>query len=308
MTPASGAASDRTSALLFLSMSLAWGVNYLFVVVGLQYATALWLAALRAGVGALGVLVYLAIVSRSSALDARGKRDALIIGLPNTAIFLGLWFVAAPQVPAGETAILIYTFPLWVALFTPWILGGRLSGRHWSAIAVGFFGIVLISQPWALGTGTIAPIALAELLGAAVSWAFGTVVFQRRFRGSVEMREANFYQLLGGSAALFVLALAFNPTELPRSAPNLWIAVAWIGVFGTAYAYIAWFYLLARIPAATLSAYTFLVPLIALVAASIFFGESFTLAEFAGIGLVLLSIYWISTNRRPSPVAPTSVG
>lgn len=295
--------TEPTSLILFLTMATAWGVNYLFVVIGLHYATPLWLATLRASVGAAGVFVYLLVVQHRSVLTGRDRRDAMLLGLPNTAIFLGLWFVAASQVPAGETAIVIYTFPLWVALLSPWVLGHRLTSRHWVSVAVGFGGIVLISQPWAIGAGAVSPVALAELLAAAVSWAVGTVLYQRRFHGNLEMREANLYQLAGGAIALLAAALVVDPTTLPQPTADLGWSILWIGVIGTSYAYVAWYYLLARVPAATLSAYTFLVPLIALVAASIFFGERFTIAEVLGMLLVLASIYGIGTARTPPPVA-----
>ena len=300
--------TEPTSLILFLTMATAWGINYLFVVIGLQYATPLWLAALRAGVGAVGVFVYLLVVQHRSVLTGRDRRDAMLLGLPNTAIFLGLWFVAASQVPAGETAIVIYTFPLWVALLSPWVLGQRLTSRHWASVAIGFSGIVLISQPWAIGAGAVSPVALTELLAAAISWAIGTVLYQRRFHGSLEMREANFFQLTGGALALLAAALLVDPTTLPQPTAGLGLSILWIGVIGTAYAYSAWFYLLARVPAATLSAYTFLVPLIALVAASLFFGERFTYAEVAGMGLVLVSIYGIGTARSRPPVAKPAPG
>lgn len=295
--------AEPTAIILFLTMSTAWGVNYLFVVIGLNYATPLWLATLRAGVGALGVFAYLLIVQHRSVLSPRDRRDAMLLGLPNTAIFLGLWFVAAAQVPAGETAIVIYTFPLWVALLSPWVLGRRLTGRHWASVGVGFGGVILISQPWAVGAGAVSPVALGELLLAAISWAVGTVLYQRRFHGTLEMREANLYQVAGGAIALLAAAAVVDPASLPVPTAALGISVLWIGLFGTAYAYIAWYYLLARVHAATLSAYTFLVPLIALVAAALFFGERFTLAEVAGMGLVLASIYGIGTAPSP-PVEP----
>ena len=295
--------TEPTSLVLFLTMATAWGVNYLFVVIGLNYATPLWLATLRAALGAAGVFVYLLLVQHRSVLSRRDRIDAMLLGIPNTAVFLGLWFVAASQVPAGETAIVIYTFPLWVALLSPWALAQPLTARHWASVSIGFLGVVLISQPWALGAGAVSPVALLELLGAAVSWAVGTVLFQRRFHGGLEMRESNLYQLAGGFLALLVATLAIDPTTLPQPSTSLLASVLWIGVFGTAYAYAAWYFLLARVHAATLSAYTFLVPLIALIAAAIFFGERFTFAEVAGMGLVLVSIYGIGTAKSPPPLS-----
>ncbi len=299
MEESSGEPTSALSVTLFLTMSLAWGINYIFVVIGLGYAAPLWLAALRAALGAGVVFAFLRAIQHRSVLDTAGRRDALLIGIPSTAGFLGLWFYAAASVPAGETAILVYTFPLWVALLSPWALRHPLSRRHWLAIGIGFAGIVFISQPWSFGAGAIAPIFLAELLAAAVCWAIGTVLMQRRFPTRLEMREANIYQMAGGAALLLLAALAVNGRQVPVPSPILGLVLLWIGVVGTGYAYIVWYTLLSRVRAATLSAYTFLVPMITALASSIVFRETFTAYEIAGMGLVVASIYLIGTARAP---------
>ncbi len=306
MERSSDGSSAGASAVLFLTMSVAWGINYIFVVVGLDYASPLWLAGLRAAVGAIVVFSVLGATRHRRALDAAGRRDALIIGLPTTAGFLGLWFYAAVSVPAGETAVLIYTFPLWVALLSPWVLRHPLSGRHWLAIGVGFAGVVLISQPWSQGAGAIAPVSLGELLAAAILWAAGTVAMQRRFPSTREMSEANAYQMAGGAVALLLAALAVDGSTLPAPSPMFFVALVWLGIIGTGYAYIVWYRLLSRIRAATLSAYTFLVPMITVIAASIVFHERFTEPEIAGMLLVIASIYLIGTAPT-LPATRTSV-
>ncbi|MEM0129625.1 MAG: DMT family transporter [Thermoplasmata archaeon] len=308
-------AQGRTTATgvaavgLFLLLSVAWGFNYIFVVIGLEQAAPLWLAALRASVGFLGVAAFTLAVRPARVLDAAGRRDALLLGLPNTALFFGLWFVAAASVPAGETAILIYTFPLWVALMSPWVLGHHLSARHIVAIVLGFAGVAVISQPWSIGSSSVAPLPLAELLSAAVLWAVGTVLFQRRFHGSAELTEANLYQLAGGAVALLAAALVVSPGQIPPPSATVLASVVWLGLVGTAFAYAVWFELLGRIRAATLSAYTFLVPLVTLVAAAIVFREQFPPVDIVGIGLVLLSIYLIGSAGAPGrpPSAPAAI-
>ena len=289
---------DARSLGLFLTTALAWAGNYLFVLVGLAYTTDLWLAALRASIGFLGVLFYALAIRHDAVLDAAGRRDAMLLGIPNTALFLGLWFAAAPQVPAGETAVIIYTFPLWVALLSPWVLHHPLTPRHWASVAIGFGGVVLISQPWAGGGAHIPPLAIVELLAAAVSWAVGTVLFQRRFRGTAAMREANLFQLGGGALALLVATLLFGPLTVPSGPPAFWISVLWIGVFGTAYAYVAWYTLLAKVRAVTLATYTFIIPLFALLLGFVFLGERFAPVEGIGIGLVISALYLIGSTRE----------
>ncbi len=284
---------------LFGALLLAWGFNYLFVRAGLAYAAPLALAAGRAALGAAVVAVFLLLSpAHRGLLDSRGKRDALLLGLPNTAFFFGLWFVAAGQVLPGTAAMVIYTFPLWVALFAYPVLGHRLDRVALGAVVVGFAGVVLITEPWAAQGTAIPALAVVELLGGAVAWALGTVYFQRRFRGA-EMLEANFYQLLGGSATLVVAALIAGQGILDASWTLVGILL-WLGAIGTGVAYTIWFSLLSRMRAATLGAYVFLVPLVALAASALLLGERLDAVQAGGVAAVLVSIY--GTGRRSRPL------
>ena len=79
----------------------------------------------------------------------------------------------------------------------------------------------------------------------------------------------------------------------------------WLGLVGTALGYGLWFILLARIPAPTLSANMFLVPVVALVASGLLLAERIDLVQVAGVVLVAGAIY--SVGRWPplggAPVA-----
>ncbi len=281
---------------LFAVLVLAWGFNYLFVDVGLTGAGPLWLATLRSGVGLAGMLVLVTMARGWGALDARGRRDALLLGLPNTALFFGLWFRAAGSVPPGIASILIYTFPLWVALLSAPILGRSLSVGAWVSVAVGFAGASLIAQFWSFVGPGVSLVPILELAAAAVSWALGTVLFQRRFR-TPEILSASAYQVAGGFAALLVVTLVLAPVPLPAPTFDVIASVLWLGLVGTAIAYAIWFTLLGRTPAAQISAYLFLVPVVALAASAILLGERLSAEQAVGVGLVVVAIYGIGRAR-----------
>jgi drug/metabolite transporter (DMT)-like permease len=295
---------DRWSTrtwILFVLMVLAWGFNYPLVAVGLSFASPLWLATLRAGVGFVGILGLVTFARGWGTLDAKARRDAVLIGVPNTAGLFGLWFVAARSVPPGIASVVIYTFPLWVALLSAPVLGRPVTRFAWVTIAVGFIGVALISQAWALLGPGISILPILELLAAALSWAFGTVVFQRRFTPSQAL-SACAYQIGGGFLALLAATLIFSPTPLPRATPALIGAVLWLGLVGTTVAYAIWFTLLGHTPAARISAYLFLVPLVALAASVSLLGERLVWVQAAGVALVLVSIVGVTRSRIEPPV------
>lgn len=283
----------------FLLLVLVWGLNYPFVNLGLEFASPLWLATLRAGLGALTTLAVVTAQRSWGTLGPAGRRDALLLGLPNTAVFFGLWFWAAQSVTPGIAAVMIYTFPLWVAVLSLPVLGYHLAAVQWGSVAVGFVGVALISQVGIAGKTVVSLPAASALLAAAVAWALGTVVFQRRFQRT-EMMEANAYQLVGGTVGLIVATAILAPLPVPVASTDLFASLVWIGILGTALAYVIWFTLLGRTPAATLSAYLFLVPVVALAASAVFFGERLTLLQLVGVALVLASIFGIARAQGGS--------
>jgi len=164
------------------------------------------------------------------------------------------------------------------------------------SVLVGFAGVVLVADPW-VGGSPPPWSAIVELLVGAVSWAVGTVLMQRWFRGE-EMQEANLYQLLGGSVALVGASLVLEPGLPTLSLPLLGILL-WLGGVGTAFAYSVWFWLLSRRRAAPLSANLFLVPVVALTASAVLFGERLSWFQYVGVAAVLVSIYLTNRNAEP---------
>lgn len=292
--------ADRSSraveAGLFAVVVVSWGLNYVFVRAGLGIEPPVVLAFLRSGTGAVALLVGLGFTQGFRTLPWADIRDALAIGVPNTAIFLGLWFAAAVSVPPGQTAVLVYTFPLWVTLVSGPVLREHPRATQLAAVAVGFGGVVLVSEPWASGAGALQPLAIVELIGAAISWAIGTVLFKRRFRGPT-IFAASAWQLVGGAAVLGVGAVVIGAPAV--WSPTIVPIVLWLGVIGTAIAYTIFFRLLDRIPAVTVSAYTFLVPLVALVASFFVFGERLSMVQGVGVVAVLGAIYLNAVGGDP---------
>lgn len=288
-------------------LSAIWGLNFIFIKIGLSEASPLWLSLLRAAVGAGGAAALITPLRAWRQLDLPGCRDAMLIGILSTTAFYALLFTGLDAVLPGFAAVLTYTFPLWVAALSPAVLGHRLTPRLAAALAVGFAGVVFVSEPWSDLPGGFAWLPVAEILGAAVAWALGTVLFQRRFSRS-QLLEANGFQLVGGSIGLLVLVAAFDPTSVPSGSFELVGVLAWLGILGTAVAYTIWSYLLGHTKAATLSAYLFFVPVVALVASAVVFGERLAPVQLVGVGLVLASIYGVGAAPEAHDLGPTALG
>jgi drug/metabolite transporter (DMT)-like permease len=281
---------------LLFALAVVWGLNFLVIKIGLSEATPLWLSFLRAAVGAGATVALVTPFHAWGQLGGRGRRDAMLIGIPQTTGMYLLLFLGTDQVAPGFASVLLLTMPVWTALLSPAILGHRLTPGLSAAVGVGFAGVVLFSEPWSGFRDGAGAVAILELLGAAVSWAIGTVLLQRRF-AAPQMLEANAFQLAGGAVGLGVLALIFGRGSAPAPSLNLVLILAWLGILGTAVGYTIWAYLLGRTQATTLSAYIFLAPLVALVASALLLGERVDLVQGSGAALVLASVYYVGRSH-----------
>lgn len=88
----------------------------------------------------------LLIRTRLSVLRTRRLPLHLLRGIFNGASLL-LWFTALSMVPLGDATALSLVGPLFVALGAMLVLGERVRGPRWTALAIGFAGALIIVRP-----------------------------------------------------------------------------------------------------------------------------------------------------------------
>jgi probable blue pigment (indigoidine) exporter len=276
----------------FAVILIVWGLNYIFVKTGLEYSTPVWLSFLRALSGFLGAVMLLITFKTKGSLNLREKIEAFLIGIPGSAIFFAFWIIGEIKVPAGEASVLIYTFPIWTLILSIPILRDRPCTLKVGASLLGFGGVALVA-----GAGTISWNgnfeAILLLLVSGFSFAVDTVLFKKLFKGE-QLLRANVWQLGGASAILLPWALLGEPGQQIIWSYQLVVSVLWIGVLGTSLVYFLWFTLLSRYNAASFTAYTFLVVLVALVASFFIFGEKIDALQLVGVGALVASIYLVN--------------
>src|SRR5690606_21198754 len=106
------------------------------------------------------------------------------------------------------------------------LLGEMVGWRRWSAIGVGFAGILIIIQP---GTEAFHPASLAALAGALFA-AFYSIL-TRKLAGVDSASTQTVYA--SAVSVLCVLPFAFDGWVWPGDAPT-WFAFGLIGVAGLA--------------------------------------------------------------------------
>ena len=134
------------------------------------------------------------------------------------------YFMAIAYLPLAEVIALGFSKPLFVTLGAALVLGEVVRARRWSAVAVGFAGVMVVLRP---GAEAISPYALLILAGT-VSGAAVTLMI-KRLTATERIATIVWYQAL--ISTVFALPLCLLHLRMPD--PIGWLMLIAIGTLGT---------------------------------------------------------------------------
>lgn len=291
-------ASSRLASLAVLFLLwFFWGTNWVVTKIGLAEASAFQLALGRT----LLALITLAAVMVASGRSLRPTPlwPTFWLGLTQTAGFVLLTNLALVAGGAGKVSVLCYTMPFWTLLLARLWLHERLAWPQWLGVLLAFAGLMLILEPWALGSSWLSD--LLAIAGGLV-WALSVIVAKKlRLAHRVDTLGLTFWQMMWGTVPLVLLAPFFPGQPLTLS----WTLVGVLlfsGVLAGGLGWWMWMTLLARLSAGMAGLNILAIPAVAVLMAWLWLGEHPSSSEAAGMGLIalallLLSLYTVWRDR-----------
>ena len=292
MTPPPAAAvHSRAGALALLALlTVVWGVHWVVVKTGLQYMPPLTYASLRVGTGLLTMIGLLAATGRLRRPDRANTPVVFSVGLVQIGAGVAIQVLALQVVPAGRSAVLLYTMPLWVAALLAIWFRARPRRNELIGLVLGIAGLAALLNPavidWRSG---------AELLGTlglllnAVLWA-GVTIHVRRHHWTQAPLELQPWMLLVALVPLVLLAVVTESGRAIRWEPITVLILLYSGPLATAFAYWA-SQAITRSLGAQASGTGFLAtPVVGLLPGALLLGEPLGLADVAGFALILAGI------------------
>lgn len=288
-------------------LALVWGYSWVVMKVGLQYADPFLFATLRMGLSALVLFMVMAALGRS--LRPVAFWWTALIGLLQTTGFAGVTTAALAAGSAGKVSVLVYTMPFWLLLLAWLVLGERVRGVQWLAVALALVGFLLILSPWQLRGARATILAVC----GGLLWAAGGVTMKALDRRRhVDLLSLTAWQLLLGSVPLVIIAAA--TWEAPIWSGSFLAALAYAVILGNALAWYLWSYSLRALPTGLAGFGTLAIPVLAVAAAWLQLGEVPGLYEAVGMAciigaLAVLTLTELARGRTPAsplPAAPAA--
>ena len=243
------------------------------------------------GFGGALITLVLAIVLNVNLAD-KILLNKHVISRTIADLFGALSFTSAMVlIPMSLLASILQATPLFVTLGAAILLGEKVGWRRWSAIFIGFLGVIIILQP---GYGSF---QLASLLGlAAVLCLALRDVVTRDMATEIPTLTVTFYACLAMGSAGFIAYPFFGPPIMPTSYETIiLICAAIIGLTG----YFLLVLATRKGDVSVIAPFRYSRLLFSLGLASLILGEKLTLPILLGGLLVVGSgIYTFGRERR----------
>lgn len=286
--------------LLILTM-LAWAVNFHVVKIALQYYSPMGVAAIRFLFG-VAVLVAL-MLARSGIRKLKFSRKdwgniflASFFGIFLTIYFFNLGLKTASAV---NGSLIIATSPLIIAIFAFFFMNKKLRVIQILAIFMSFLGVaIIIVKGDVLGLRNIQlDIGDFYILCMAIVFSFSQIIVSKY----LTKIDAIVMTTVGSLMALIMFTMAsfteISSTPLPSDFA-FWGSILYMGVFGTAVAYTAFYYCVVKVGATTSTLYMNLIPFFAVLLAFPF-GERLVLNQLVGGAIIVAALIIYNRSQQP---------
>ena len=277
---------DRLAIGLMVLFCTIWGVQQVAIKLASVGISPVWQAGLRS-IGATVLVFAWARLRGVRLFDEDGTLGAgILAGLLFAAefamIFLGLQYTSA-----SRGVIFLYTAPFFVALGAVWLLPHEHMRRvQWAGMALAFCGVLVLFGEHLFTPDDRAWVGDLMILLAAVFWAATTLTVKATALARASAEKTLLYQLAVSALALPLLSLALGEPGGFAPTPAVWASLLFqVGVVAAA-SYVGWFWLIRHYPATRLSSFSFLTPVMGVLAGALLLGEPLTPAVFAALALV----------------------
>ena len=283
--------------LAYGSLCLLWGSTWIAVRVLVRDVPPFRAAAIRFVLAAAFLGITGAALKLRLPHSAREWRNQVILGITMMAIPYGAVFWAEQYINASLTALLFASFPLVVAIWSPFLTGLAVPRRALLGIVVGFGGMAVLffqGVPYSR-LGRLS--ALAVLAGVA-SAAWATVTAKRQ--GST----TNPLVSTGVQMAVAAVLTAAASLTFERGQESHWTVASLsmlllLAIFGSAVAFSLYYWLLRDIAAYQLGTIDLVVPLVATLEGALLLREIIPPLMIAAMVVVLASVLVVIRSEGP---------
>ncbi len=279
----------------FILLGLIWGSSFLWIKIGVDEMDPATLVAYRIGIGALAMLVYARLTGEHLPKSLRELGPLAVLGLVATALpfFLITW--GEQHIDSGTAAVLNSLTPI----FSMILAGLMLRTESVTLVRViglvtGFAGAALLaSREFALRGDALSLVGVGAVTVAAISYAVGASLNKAMIHGTPRNVVAA-GNLTFGAVYIWIFGALTGANLSPPSQLDSIIAILWLGLLGSFFAFVLLYFLIAHVEATVATMVTYMFPVVGVTLGVIFLHEVLDARLVIGTGLVVVGIVVVS--------------
>jgi drug/metabolite transporter (DMT)-like permease len=289
---------------------VVWGASFIFTKIALrdlQPVTVVWL---RFTVGV--VILGLAAAARRQ-LTPPSKSEWLYFMLLG---FLGITFhqwlqsTGLQTVQASTTAWVVATSPIFIAIFSLLFLHEKLNWMQLMGIIMALVGVLLVvsnGKPRSIITGQFGTVGDILILISAVNWAVFSILSTSGLKRYQPTQMMFYVMAIGWFFTTILFLLGKGMSDVGNITWSSTLGIAFLGIFCSGLAYIAWYDALHTLTATQTGAFLNIEPLVAVLVAWVILGESIVVITLLGGVIILFGIRLVKKSNSPRLNTPTNV-
>jgi drug/metabolite transporter (DMT)-like permease len=295
---------------------VVWAFNFIAAKIGLRYLPPLTMASFRVTLAGLSMVPAYLICSRWPAFpdEPRARSQGLTWRDLWTFAYLGFFGVVVNQMcftmglrytPVSHAAVIVGMGPIYTLVLAVLFGLERATWHKVVGMAIAFLGVAVLASE--NGISPRSPSLLGDAITMTGSIGFATyAVLGKRVAGRYDALTMVAFNHFAGAIIILPMAVhqarELGPLSTWREIPwPAWAAVLFMAVCSSALAYLLYFWLLRYLEASQLSAFTYLLPVLAVILGILLLGERGSPMQIAGGILALAGVYWVESGRE-SPV------
>ncbi len=280
--------------LVIVILTLIWSSTWLAIKIGLESLPPFLAAGWRFFVAFAVLFLFSLKMNQPIPKDLRTHLFFLGFSFINFTAGYGLVYWGEQYINSGLASVLFTVMPFYVALFSIKLLPSEnINLTKMIGILVGFLGVVLIFSDQLQFNGVDALYGMLAVLISPAFSALGTIV-GKIARARFHPVTLNTFPMFYASLSLFALHFALEPNAAVHYDIKAWLSLLYLGLFGTALAFVLYFWLLKTTSAVLMSLITFVTPPLALLWGWIVKDERITLQLILGMVVIFIGIFIVS--------------
>lgn len=284
---------------------VVWGASFVFTKLALRDLHPVTVVWMRFTIGVI-ILGIATVLRHQLAYPAKNEWPYFaLLGFLGITFHQWLQSTALQTVQASTTAWVVATTPIFIAILSWMFLREKLVWVQVSGIVLAALGVLLVVSDGKFNqifTGQFGTYGDVLVLISAVNWAVFSILSTNGLKRYQPTLMMFFVMAIGWAFTTILFIVQRGYADIRNITWTSFMAIAFLGIFCSGLAYIAWYDGLHTLTATQTGVFLNIEPLVAVIVAWAVLGESILIVTLVGGVIILLGVRLV---QKPSPAKPS---